>query len=91
MSEQVPGRDMPDATEDDRGADGRVNPEDRIQAVVDQNEGDPHHPVPPSQPGAGGAPGGEPVGEDEEESAPPGTREGGAPDGPPAHHQQRPV
>ena len=56
---------------------------------------DPHRPIPAGEPGHAASPGGEPVaapGEEagDEERPPPGTREGGNPDGPPAYHEQPP-
>ena len=48
---------------------------------------DPHRPIPSGEPGHA-APPGEEAGD--EEVPPPGTREGGNPDGPPAYHEQPP-
>jgi hypothetical protein len=54
---------------------------------------DPQRTIPLGEPGQAAAPGGEPVAAPDERPddrpvAPPGTKEGGYPDGPPAHHRQ---
>ena len=97
----MPTESRPDQRSDDRpvGADGPPHPAEGVgtmaRDIEEPGSVDEHRPIEEGQPGHGAAPGGEPVAASndrtaEEAVAPPGTAEGGAPDGPPAAHEQPP-